>query len=285
MKKQASSLSSKALLVQVNISAWSARRLDRAATSTVILNHSTSAEAGAYTKNLLPGAEELKTISALSSKIRRHFYEQTLPWMSDGSRIISAKNHLKFSGEIRAMVGEFNASVAEFVKAYPMLRASAASKLGGLYDVEEYPSIHEIESKFGVTVTYLPMPDVKDFRVELSDNEKREFEKRMRETESAALRDAWSRLHAVAKTAAEKLSDSKAVFRDSLLENVTEICALLPALNILDDDKLEASRLEVEQLVNKLSPDLLRDNASERDDAAKKLKDITARMGAYMGSV
>ncbi len=280
-----SALSQRALLVSVSLSQWTARRLSQEATETVSSAYNTDSSAGGYTKKLLPGATELQSVNVVGTQIRKYFYEQTLPWMSDGSRIISAKNHLKFATEFRKMKNEFETAVASFVSAYPSLQAKAQVTLGKLYNSAEYPDASEIGDKFKCEVNYLPLPDVKDFRVEVSEAEKRAFVEKMKQVETAASRDAWDRLHSVVKNAAEKLMKPDAIFRDSLLENVQDICNLLPSLNISEDPKLETARRDVEKLLNGIgSADTIRNDTTKRKDAAKALKNITDSMGAYMGA-
>lgn len=278
-----SSLSTRALLVTVKNSLWTARKVDQLATTTANTAHKASPMAGKYHKKLLPSAIELENVNTIAGQIRKYFYEQTLPWMADGSRILSSQNYLIFAAEIRKMKASFDAAVADFEKAYPDLQKRAKSELGELYDETEYPLPEEIKERFGIEVTYFPLPDVKDFRTEVSDFEKKEFVKKMRVVESQAMRECWQKLHDVVHIAADKLSQPGAIFRDSLIENITEITKLLPRLNITEDKELERARKEVEKLVSSLSADTLRQNQNERDKAAKSLSDIEAKMGAFMG--
>lgn len=281
IKTEKPGLSQRALLVSVNISQWTGRKLDRKATETANAAHKADATAGAYHKKLLPGAKELEAVALIASQTRKFYYEQTLPWMSDGTRIISAKNYLKFVAEMRKLKSQFENAVKDFAAAYPDLKKQAAAKLGDLYSADEYPE--DIEEKFNLEVSYFPLPDAKDFRVEISEAEKREFQRKMREVESQAMRDAWARLHNVVKNAAEKLSDPKAIFRDSLIENIEEMTALLPMLNVSEDANLDAATREVRELVSKLSPATLRENAQERDKASKALRDIERNLSPFMG--
>ena len=276
-------LSERALLVAVNISAWSGRKVDKKATDTANLAHKASSEAGKYHKRLLPGAHELGEISTIASQIRAYFYEQTLPWMSDGSRILPSQNYLKFVQGMKKYQVEFEKACKDFYAAYPTLKAEAQKKLGGLYDPEEYPEDQSISEKFKVEVSYMPMPDVKDFRTEISETEKKNFQRKMKEVEGAAMRECWERMHKVTKLAAERLAQPDAIFRDSLIENIRDMANLMPMLNVSNDKSLEKSRREILDVVSGFSPDELRENADARDKASKELADIEAKMSAFMG--
>lgn len=277
-------LSNKALLIYVSISQWTGRKLDRKATATVANAHATKGAAGNYTKKLLPGAKELDRVNQVQGLIRKFFYEQTLPWFSDGARIISSKNYLPFTAEFSKLKSQFESAVSDFIAIYPQLQASAQSSLGSLYNAADYPSADRLLRAFQCEMNVLPLPDVKDFRTEVSDAEKRAFIDKMKSVEATAMQDCWTRLHEVVQKAAARLAQPEYSVRDSLIENIAEICALLPRLNVTDNPDLESARVKVETAIAKMKPDDLRENPKERQDAAAKLAEITRSMGAFMGA-
>lgn len=281
--KKSSSLSHRALLVTVNISQWSGRKLDKKATETANSVHHADATAGNYHKKLLPAALELERVGTIASQARKYYYEQTLPWMSDGTRIISGQNYIKFQSEMRKIKGHFEAAVKDFEAAYPRLQNEAKSKLGNLYSADEYPE--NIGERFGIEYNFLPLPDAKDFRVSVSDAEKKAFEKKIKAIETTAMRDASQRLLDVVKSATEKLKDPKSIFRDSMLENITEIAALIPALNISNDSKLDQLSEEARKAIESIDKKTVRSDSKERDKARKALSDIESKMGAFMGGL
>lgn len=277
-------LSSKALLVSVTISQWTARKVDARATDTAHVAHKATRAAGKYHKRLLPDAPELAKISAISSNIRKYVNDQTLPWLTDGTRILSGKNYFNFTSTIQAMRGEFDRAVLEFKQTYPSLKMKAIQDLGDLYTGAEYPDLESLSDKFGVSVDFFPMPDKSDFRVEISEFEKSEFERKIKDTENKAMRDIGNRLLSVLKIATERLSDPSAIFRESLLENIKEMASLVPSLNIHDDPTLDSIGLDTKKLVESLDVEELRKNKGQRNIARDSLQEIELRMGAYMGA-
>lgn len=275
-------ISNKAMLVSLKISQWAGRKHDRQATNTVETAYSTKGKVGQYSKKLLPGAMELAEIQRQAQDIRMFFYEQTLPWLSDGTRILSSKNYMEFTNAFRQRKASFDTIVEEFIDQYPTLLIEAKEKLGTLFKETDYPSPKKLRECFDCEIGFMPIPDVTDFRVTLSDEEKDTFLKRMQEVEQTAMRDCWSRLHDVVAKAAGKLQSPDAIFRDSLIENISEICKLLPKLNVTDDTNLEKMRQDVESLVAGISTDACRDNPEMRTYAAKRLDDITSKMSAFM---
>ena len=57
---------------------------------------------------------------------------------------------------------------------------------------------------------------------------------------------------------AEKLADSDKIFRDSLINNLCDLCDLLPKLNITGDKNLDNMRKEIEQQLCRYMPENLR---------------------------
>ncbi len=97
------------------------------------------------------------------------------------------------------------------------------------------------------------------------------------------MKDCWNRLYTVVSKAVDKLNTPEGVFRDTLLDNIVEVCALLPKLNISDDPELEAMRRNIENIVTLVSPKDCRDSAHVRTTTAQKLSDITSKMNVFMG--
>lgn len=277
-------ITNKALIVNMKISAWTGRKLDKVATNTVQTSHLTEDGAGNYTKKLLPGAEELREINRIAGAIRVFFHEQTLPWFSDGSRILSSKNYLDFTQSFRIKKSEFDSAVAVFLDKYPVLCEQARLKLGDLFRETEYPTVAGLRNAFECEIAFMPVPDVGDFRVEILDSEKDAFLNRMQEIESNAMRECWTRLYEVVSKASARLQSPEALIRDSLIQNIADICALLPKLNVSDDPDLEAMRANVETLVSGISAYECRESKDARNEAAAKLNDITSKMSAFMGS-
>ena len=276
------SLSNKALLASLTISQWAGRKHDKNATGTVETMYSTVGKVGNYSKKLLPGATELDDIQKHAQQLRMFFYEQTLPWCADGSRILSSKNYIDFTNEFRSKKSAFERAVSDFIYAYPRLLQEAKVKLGDLFRETDYPTTDMLRGAFNCEITFMPIPDVADFRVEILDSERDSFLTRMTEVETAATRDCWHRLHDVVAKAAAKLQSPETIFRDSLISNISEMCALLPKLNVNDDTTLETMRQSVESLVASINPEACRANEIIRSDAATKLDEITAKMSAFM---
>lgn len=281
-------LNDRALLVQLNISQWTARKYDKRATKEVADAHNTVMAAGRYNKSLLPMSDYLDAVHKKSTAIRTDYYANTLPWGMEGTQLLPSANYLSFMTSFRQHKAEWQHLVDEFSANYDDLKAQARLFLGSLYNEADYPSRSDIERKFKMDMAVLPVPST-DFRVSLSETEmdgiRSDLEARLREASASAMKDVWQRLFDRVKHITEKLSDPSAIFRDSMVENARELCELLPRLNFTDDPHLETLRSEVEGKLTKFHPDALRNDPDLRRDTAAEAKAIMDKMAVFMGSV
>lgn len=280
-------LTDRALLVQLTISQWSANKQDKRATADVNQRANAANGAARVHKSLLPGAVALDEVQRMAREIRQVFYTNTLPWGVDGMQMLPTDNYLGFMADFRSKRGTWYHAVDRFIADYPVLANEARMRLGGLFDPADYPDPQSVREKFSMDLAVFPVP-TNDFRVNIASDEltriQQDVEARVQQAQGNAMREAWHRLYERVEKIREKLADPTAVFRDSLIENAREICALLPRLNFMDDPDLEHMRQEVERHLV-VHPEALRTNLTTRENTAQKAQDIMDRMSVFMGSV
>lgn len=281
-------LNKKAMLVDLSIKCWYARKHDRKVTEEVAEAHQTRGDVGRYNKNLLPvDALSYDTVRRLVGEIRLEHYRQTLPWSNDGARILPAVNYLQYMEIMREKRGKFERAVKEFLVEYPGLRENAKEQLKTLYQAEDYPQVGRIEQLFGVSVKVFPLPAGEDFRVSLAGGDaeaiREQIEKDTRETVVEAMREPYRRLHVVVARMAERLGDPKGKFKDSLVSNIEELCDLLPSLNLTGDPEMGRMTDLVRSKLAGHDPDDLRDDAKLRKQVAEEARRIGADLAAFMG--
>lgn len=278
----------RALLVWLTISTWSARRYDKQVTRKVNADFHASDDAGRYNKMLLPGdAPSYKALTNLAGAIRAQHYANTLAWADEGWRLLPTANYMDYTQWFRDRQREFNAARDQFVRDYPMLKQSAQLRLNGLYRDEDYPRVGEIVSKFDLGVQYAPIPMQGDIRVNLAQNAieaiELTIEHRIKEATTIAVSDAWKRLYDSVGHIVERLSQPDAIFRDTLITNAREICDSLRRLNVTDDSDLEDMRRRVEHDLTTYDPESLRQQPELRDSVATKAQSILDQMRDVYG--
>lgn len=277
-------LTTKAMLVKLSISQWTAKKHDKNATATVE-THYAAHEAGRFNK-VLVAQEAIKAVGKTANAARTFHYENTLPWTDEGYRILPATNFDKYSTEMRTLRADFDKAVEVFIADYPSLVSDARIRLNGLFNEADYPDTSNIHKKFSFGTEINPLPMGSDFRVSLNSQEtdriRSEIEARTQAGLEAAHNDLYRRLADVVKHMAEKLSDTDAIFRDSLVENVCDLVNLIPKLDITGDSQLEKLRKEAEEKLCRIPPDMLREDKATRLDTAKNAESILSAMaGMY----
>ena len=162
-------LSRKAVLVAVNISQWSARKLDRKVTEETNERYGASSDAIRANKLLLE-KESLAELTTMVSKARQYHYKMTRPWADEGPRILPNVLFHKFSEEFRTMKREFAEAADRFAAAYPDFIEERRIALGDTFNEKDYPPVADIRSKFNLDLSILPFPEASDFRSDLDDD-------------------------------------------------------------------------------------------------------------------
>jgi hypothetical protein len=279
------SLDRNSILVNVSISMWSGRKLDREVSQEIDVTKSTKTRAGNYNKNLFAGVDELEKVKQVAGRIRVWFASQTMPWSDGGDRLLPMANFQDFKQELVRLEQEFNDAVKVFCDRYANLISSQAFTLGALFDRDDYPTADRIASKFELRYTFSPVPDVGDWRVVSDDSVRQELDQHYRKAYEdrikAASLDLWERLHACLKHMADRLTDAdegkRKVIRESMLANAMELCALLTKLNVVNDPYLEATRKSLESLLVGVTTEDLRNSAPARKELKIEVDAILKR--------
>lgn len=273
------------MLVNINLSVWTGRKLDKQVSAEVDVAKSTKTRAGNYHKNLFAGVDELAAVGRVSGKIRNWFHEQTLPWSDGGDRLLTMGNFKDFRDQLKVFETEFADAVTVFCDKYSTLISAQAFTMGALFDRAEYPDVDDIANKFALRYTFSPVPEVGDWRVDANTEDKKELEEHYRQAYNdrlgATTRDLWDRLHGVLTHMADRLADTTEgkgkIFRDSLLEGPVKLCELLTKLNVTNDPKLEAARKSLESAIYNIDIKDLRESQGARLEVKTQVDEILKR--------
>lgn len=280
------SLDTKAVLVQLNISVWNANRLDKAISKETAYAKGAVNNSVRVNKSLLPACKTLDNIKKKAATIRSDFYGQTLPWGMKGTQILPTANYMEFMDKYRKHKAEFEALVAQFLPDYEDLVQAARKSLGAAWKSDDYPHPKNIAYKFSISLSVMPVP-TQDFRVQVSaavrEQIREDIKQRVEQASETAMQDLWQRLYDKVKHFADTMSDPDAKFRAATVTHLTDLCALLPRMNVMDDPNLETMRKEVEQKLANIAPTELRSNMLVRKSKANDAKEIMDKMSTFMG--
>jgi hypothetical protein len=292
--KVASPLKRKTMLVSLNVSQWTARKLDKKITDETNRKYGATADAGRYNK-LLIEAKRLAELTSLVSTARTLHYSMTKPWADEGPRVLPNMLYEKFAEAFRELKRKFDKAADEFARDYPQFVAERKAKLNGLFNPADYPHPCDIRSKFKLELKFLPFPDASDFRADLDDDVVADIRREIEETSRGVIDNAMQHtVRQIVETVghmAEKLGEYKpgrkkdeprTFFFPSLVENVRQLAELLPAFNLTDDPKLTAI---TKRIVSELCAEdvaTLRKNDEARVAVAKSADDIVKEVSKFL---
>jgi hypothetical protein len=281
------SITSSAVLVELNISVWTANKLDRGATDSVTNNANAVKNAAQVRKNLMAGTSQRKEIADYAAACRLWHNTHTMPWADKGARLLPTSLFLDYKQEANTRRYTFDRMRDNFVADYPAIVQTAHNYLGNLFNPDDYPSADEVYSKFGFRMVFSPVPESGDFRLDLPaqelDEVKRGYEDSFKDRLADAMKEPWDRLHKTLTTISDKLTDkddddeTKKRYHETLITNAQSLCSMLTHLNVTKDPKLEQARRELEQAMLGADIEVLRESPTERADVKSKVDAILNR--------
>jgi hypothetical protein len=274
------------MLVELNISVWTANKLDRGATDDVNRVNRAEKNAAQVRKNLMAGTSKRKEIADHAAACRLWHNVKTLPWADKGPRLLPTSFFLDYKQEANDRRDKFNRMVDDFIDAYPSLVQTSHNYLGDLFDPNDYPSADEVYSKFGFRLVFAPVPESGDFRLDLPaqelDEVRRDYENSFNERLAEAMKDPWDRLHKMLISMSEKLTEHEGDatnkrYHSSFIDNAVELCGVLTHLNVTNDPELEQARRSLESVIAGADIEVIRENADSRADVKYQVDKILKR--------
>jgi len=275
------SLKNSALLVCFNASQWTARKLDRQITTEVNTSHSASEDAGRYNK-LLFAKDKTEAISKVINAARTYHYEATLPWGDNGERLLPTAQYLNYVSKMGQFKNEFSQNIQYFFANYESFMIQERVRLNGMFKESDYPSKGDIQCKFDFRTSFMPVPD-SDIRVGLDAEDisslKEQIEGEINTRLNDAVANIWQRIKTQLSAMRDKLSDEKSIFRDSLFENLKDLIALLPNLNVTGDVNIARMCNELIHLV--ADPAAIRSNPALRASKAEEVEQVMNKFKGF----
>jgi len=286
MTMQTPTIASSAILIELSIGTWTARKLDKKVTDEVNTSKRASAQASRVNKNLLPGVERLDAITKYASAVRNWMYTQTLPWSDFGARLIPTAKFFEFKRTLDDHQQEFERLVDEFITDYPNLISMQAFQLGAMFNRDEYPEPEEIREKFKFRAAFMPVPEAGDFRVDIGnegmDALRAQYEEDFKQRMHDAMGDVRKRLLESLSKLSDRLADTDEGKRKTLhkrtLETVAETIAQVRQLNLTKDEAIEAMAAQAEAAVSGVDIDIIKEQDTTRHKVREQIDGI---LGAF----
>lgn len=281
----APTIASSAVLIDLSISCWTGRKLDKRASNDVTAQNNAAKGVANVHKKLLGDCAELDAVQKFAANARNAHYAMTMPWSDLGMRLCPTAKYIDTNGYERTMTGlqtEFFRLTEAFLSAYDWEIQNAQLKLGSLFNAEEYPARGELASKFKFRFVAIPLPDAGDWRLDIgneaADSMREQYEKFYGEQLNKAMADVWERAHDALSKMSERLdyasAETKKVFRDSLVTNVQDIVDLLGTMNVTGDPAMTEAHKRLAAAMQGITPDALREDVYLRAETKRQVDDV-----------
>lgn len=273
-------IASRAMLVQLGISQWTARRLDRSATAEVTSAHAAASDAGRFNKQIVDKSA-LLPIQQVATAARTYLYQHTLPWADNGDRVLSSMNYFEVMTKLREFKAKFDEEVDTFCTDYNEHRERARLRLNSLFKDEDYPQAWEVRSKFAMSFGVMPLPTAGDFRVAMSDDVVEEVRQEIEAQLGARVQGLVTSVYSEIRDTLLHLKDrlnSSGKLHESVFTNVMDLMDRLPGLNVTDDKNLAVLRADVLRELGGITKDAVRDDPKLRNDVVARTESILATM-------
>jgi hypothetical protein len=267
------------MLVELNISVWTGRKLDKGVSAEIDAQKQTTTRAGNYNKKLFADEPAFDALGKFAGNARTFHYHATMPWSDSGLRLLTTAMYFDYQKTISEMERDFTELVSEFLDQYDVMINRARTKLGSMFNVNDYPHKDTIADKFRFSTKFSPVPDIGDWRVDIGNDAQQVLKESYATAYSAniesAYQDVWDRTYEALRNMSTKLTgESKQIFRDTLVTNVREMVDLLDKFNITGDAKMKQAKARIENALLGVTPDALREDDGLRLDTKSKVDEL-----------
>lgn len=282
-----------AMLVRVKCTKWCNSITDREITDQVTFDKAAADGYLRVTKRLAKQAvvKELnKIIGQVGNTVLKLW---TVPW-DDGVHLITVDNLDRFEAALQKKADRLAELKAELQDTWPAVIEADKARLGAAFDANDYPSASEVINRYSITYELRPLPSGDDIRVNLP-------QKRVNAIRQQVERDVAAKVEAGAKVVSERVADvlntfvdgmerhgTKAdgakrasKFADSTVEAIERLAEALPGLNLTGDPALTAVSNDLFLKLRDLDPQVLREDAGERQQATDTAKEIVSKLSGF----
>ncbi len=240
-------------------------------------------------KTLLDSAE-LKAIQSLDGEIRKTLYNVCLPSMFRGGvYLVPIKLVEHVDKKLREFQVERGKLVAAFVKAYPSLIETAATRLRGVFNTRDYPTVDRVAGAFVFDWQYVEFGTpgrLREINANLFAREREKAERQWAEASDAIQETLRASMADLVNHMVDRLSGTQdgkpKVFRNSLIGNMQEFLGLFDARNITNDAALSALVQRAKDAIKGIDADAIRDNTRTRQYVANAFSQIKGALDGMM---
>lgn len=274
------SIASSAMLVNLSISVWTARKLDKKATNDVISDNGADRRAGNFNKNLLAGCQELDALQKFASSARAASIGMTVPWSDSGLRLLSTQRFFKYNETMEGLKAEFNVLLDKLGSVYDWQVMQTQSKLGNLFNAAEYPTWDQLQGKFGFSLNYIPVPEAGSIQLDMEQHAQDLIVQQYEEFYGAQIAKMYADVQERLQTELGRFVNQLRVeegargrIYDSTIRHVESLAEMLEEVNFQDDVNISLFARQVKSVVAGMTREDLVNNEGFRMETKATLEE------------
>lgn len=285
------SLRTHAILSHLNIRRWRGKKKDTQATKDYALQTNANPKKLSLDKHLLSDNEHLQNIARIDQDARSAHDRLGKPWMGRGGKVVPATAIFETQEIFSRLGAEFYSEVDLFFDGYEEavddaeLEAANSSKgLGDLFDRSDYPDVYTLREKFEFVWAPLPLAEgsIDDWRLDIADEQKEYLQESYKKFYDLRTQEMMDRVYS---EATEKLNDLRDKldypqggkpkgFHTSLVDRALDLVQMLRHFNLTHDPSIETARLGLEQALQGVTAEALRDSERLRNEVITAAKRV-----------
>jgi hypothetical protein len=291
--KSVISLATSAVLVSVDVNVWSATKQDRGISDEVTNSKNADNSAGRFVKNLLADDTYHKRVANYRQTVYNWLKRSTFRW-NNSQDLLPSMQLEKFKIEYQEHETEFYRLLDDFLLNYESIVSDMAFKQGDMFNREDYPSVDQVRSKFGIRLYVAEVPS-HDFRCavseDIAEDLKQQYEVQANEIITGIMGQQVEQLVEVMQSIShccgyaentnpqtgETVSKKRKIY-DTTIEKAKSMCNLYRQFNLANDQKITEAVIMLDLCLKNVSAELIRDSDAVR---ARVQDDVDEILGKF----
>jgi hypothetical protein len=291
------SLATSAVLVNAEVSVWSATKQDRVISNEVTTAKKADHSAGRYVKNLLADDPTHKQLLNYRQTVYNWLRRNTYDW--NGSlRLLPVINLPKFKAEFHGHEKSYFALRDAFLDRYPTIVSNMAFKQGDMFDRSEYPDVAQIKDKFRIRlyVSEVPMSDYRcAIADDLAEDLKITYQKQindeivpqvMGEIAHQFMEVMESISHCcgvdeISSSSTGEVKTKKRKIYEGTIEKARALCETFREFNLTNDAELAKVSESLKNVLNGVDADDIRESDAVRESVKSEVDSILTKFGVF----
>lgn len=273
-------LGDKALLVDLHITNWTARKTDKSVSTEININKRTKNSGGKFIKNLLPDNPYMKEITRYVNLANTYYMDMTLAW-GNKQRLLAIDLLEEWTVNIKQIRDGWEKAVQDMKNNYEDSIENARHSLGELFDYADYPSPNDLRFTFDIKYTSIPSTD---FRVNLHkhivEDIRKQIHSDLENQVNDSIKEIIQRFQRSISVLVDDLDREKGRLHASLFENLRLLIDTAGSLNVFNDPDVARIIAESRELLIN-TPEEIRSNPAQKKLLVNKGTEILNRIKSY----